>query len=66
MWWKITFIGLSVVIVLEVTLVYVDKRLFNSKVEKEVQELFESAETASAKVITGEDLTGLPEPVKRH
>ncbi|MCF7890119.1 hypothetical protein K9M78_02765 [Candidatus Bipolaricaulota bacterium] len=66
MWWKISVAVLSVVIVLGVTLIYMDKRLFNNKVEKEVQELFESAETGEAEVITEEDLSGLPEPVQRH
>lgn len=66
MWWKITVLVLSVVILLGVTLVYVDKRLFNSKVEEEVQELFEAIDTGTAEVITEEDLTGLPKPVQRH
>ncbi len=66
MWWKITVFTLSAVIVLGITLVYVDKRLFDGKVEKEVQELFESAEAGEPEVITEEDLKGLPEPVQRH
>ncbi|MFW6190503.1 MAG: hypothetical protein ACOC49_02530 [Candidatus Bipolaricaulota bacterium] len=35
MWWKITIFGLIAVIVLGTTLVYLDKRSFDGKVEKE-------------------------------
>ncbi|MFB6290267.1 MAG: DUF6544 family protein [Candidatus Bipolaricaulia bacterium] len=66
MWWKATVAILGLVIALGITLVYVDKGLFNRKVEKEVKELFESAETGEREVITEEDLNGLPEPVQRH
>ncbi len=66
MWWKITILVLSAVIVLGITLVYVDKRLFDSKVEKEVKELFEAVGAKEPEVITEEDLRGLPEPVQKH
>ena len=66
MWWKITILVLSAVIVLGITLVYVDKRLFDSKVEKEVKELFEAVGAKESEVITEEDLRGLPEPVQKH
>lgn len=66
MWWKITILVLSAVIVLGVTLVYVDERLFDSKVEKEVKELFEAVEAKEPEIITEEDLKGLPEPVQKH
>lgn len=66
MWWKITVLVLSAVIVLGIILVYADKRLFDNKVEKEVQELFESQEAGEPEAITEEDLKGLPEPVQRH
>ncbi|MBS3787339.1 hypothetical protein KGY79_03985, partial [Candidatus Bipolaricaulota bacterium] len=66
MWWKITIFGLIAVIVLGTTLVFVDKRLFDRKVEKEVRELFEATVTGEPEAITEEDLSGLPEPVQRH
>lgn len=66
MFWKITALVLSFLIVLGITLVYVDRRLFDRKIADEVQKLYEGAQAEDSEIITEKDLEGLPEPVRRH
>jgi len=66
MWWKIILITLGAIIVLIASFITIGNAIFKRKVNSEVEKLFKVREDAKPKVVTEEDIKGLPEPVQRY
>lgn len=66
MWWKIILIILGVIIVLIASFITIGNAIFKRKVNSEVEKLFRERKDVEPKVVTEEDIKGLPEPVQRY
>jgi len=66
MWWKIILIILGVIIVLIASSIIIGNLTFKRKVNSEVVKLFRESEDVRPKIVTEEDIKGLPEPVQRY
>ena len=66
MWWMILLIVLGAIIALIASFATIGGAVFRRKVHSEVEKLFEERGDTKPKLVTEEDIKGLPEPVQRH
>jgi hypothetical protein len=66
MWWKSTLIVLGSIVILIIASVTVDNMGFKKRVNSEIAELFSMVTEKGTRVITEEDIKGLPEPLQRY
>lgn len=66
MWWKIILIALGSIIVLVASSVTVGNIIFKRKGNSEVAELLSRIREPKSKVVTEDDIRGLPEPIQRY
>jgi len=66
MWWVVILAVLGAIIVLIAFSIIIGSITFKRKVDGEVKKLLEQSKDLKPKVVTEEDIRGLPEPVQRY